>query len=53
MTWEIFIKWLPSFIEGAWLTLQLVGVSVVAGLILAVPLGIARSSRHLAVRALP
>ena len=38
MTWEIFIKWLPSFIEGAWLTLQLVGVSVVAGLILAVPL---------------
>jgi polar amino acid transport system permease protein len=53
MTWEIFIKWLPSFIEGAWLTLQLVGVSVVAGLILAVPLGIARSSRLLAIRALP
>ncbi|HBZ98233.1 MAG TPA: ABC transporter permease, partial [Pseudomonas sp.] len=25
MTWEIFIKWLPSFIDGAWLTLQLVG----------------------------
>ena len=20
MTWEIFIKWLPSFIDGAWLT---------------------------------
>ena len=53
MTWEIFIKWLPSFIDGAWLTLQLVGVSVITGLILAVPLGIARSSRHLAVRALP
>ncbi|MHC3749595.1 ABC transporter permease [Stutzerimonas stutzeri] len=53
MTWEIFIKWLPSFIDGAWLTLQLVGVSVIAGLIVAVPLGIARSSRHLAVRALP
>ena len=41
MTWEIFIKWLPSFIDGAWLTLQLVGVSVITGLILAVPLGIA------------
>ena len=27
MTWEIFIKWLPSFIDGAWLTLQLVGGS--------------------------
>ncbi len=53
MTWEIFIKWLPSFLDGAWLTLQLVGVSVIAGLILALPLGIARSSRHLPVRALP
>ena len=53
MTWEIFIKWLPSFFDGAWLTLQLVGVSVVAGLILALPLGIARSSRHFPVRALP
>ena len=53
MSWDLFIKWLPSFMEGAWLTLQLVGVSVVAGLILALPLGIARSSRILAIRALP
>ena len=53
MTWEMLIKWLPSFAEGAWLTLQLVGLSVIAGLFLALPLGIARSSSHLAVRALP
>lgn len=53
MNWELFVKWLPTFLEGAWLTLQLVGVSVVTGLLLAVPLGIARASRHLAVRALP
>ena len=53
MTWETFIRWLPSFLDGAWLTLQLVGVSVIAGLILALPLGIARSSRHFPVRALP
>src|SRR5690606_21398157 len=53
MTWEIFIKWLPSFIDGAWLTLQLVGVSVIAGLIVAVPLGIARASQNFYVRALP
>ncbi|MCQ4241499.1 ABC transporter permease [Stutzerimonas stutzeri] len=53
MTWEILLKWLPSFVEGAWLTLQLVGVSVIAGLIFALPLGIARSSRHFPVRALP
>ncbi|WP_028238323.1 ABC transporter permease [Stutzerimonas azotifigens] len=53
MSWELLIKWLPQFLDGAWLTLQLVGVSVITGLILALPLGIARSSRHLAVRALP
>lgn len=53
MTWDVFVRWLPSFMEGAWLTLQLVGVSVIAGLIVALPLGIARSSRILAVRALP
>ncbi|EIK54671.1 amino acid ABC transporter permease [Stutzerimonas stutzeri TS44] len=53
MSWEVFLKWLPSFAEAAWLTLQLVGVSVIAGLILALPLGIARSSRHFPVRALP
>ncbi|TBU99237.1 ABC transporter permease [Stutzerimonas kirkiae] len=53
MSWEVFVRWLPSFLDGAWLTLQLVGISVVTGLILALPLGIARSSRHLAVRALP
>jgi His/Glu/Gln/Arg/opine family amino acid ABC transporter permease subunit len=53
MSWDLFLKWLPSFIDGAWLTLQLVGISVITGLILAIPMGIARSSRHLAVRALP
>ena len=53
MSWDLFIKWLPSFFEGAWLTLQLVGISVIAGLIFALPLGIARASRHFPVRALP
>jgi len=43
MSWDLFIKWLPSFLEGAWLTLQLVGISVIAGLIFALPLGIARA----------
>lgn len=53
MNWEIIIRWLPRFVEGAGLTLQLVAISVLAGLVLAFPLGIARSSRHWAVRALP
>ncbi|TWC33613.1 amino acid ABC transporter membrane protein 2 (PAAT family) [Pseudomonas sp. SJZ079] len=53
MNWELIIKWLPRIAEGAWLTLELVGIAVIAGLILAIPLGIARSSRHWYVRALP
>jgi len=53
MEWEVIIKWLPKFIQGAILTLELVSIAVILGLILAIPLGIARSSRHLSVRALP
>lgn len=53
MNWEVIIKWLPRLAQGATLTLELVAIAVIAGLILAIPLGIARSSRHLAVRALP
>ncbi|QLC72470.1 ABC transporter permease [Pseudomonas sp. LPB0260] len=53
MNWELIIKWLPRILEGAWLTLELVGIAVIAGLILALPLGIARASRHWWLRALP
>jgi His/Glu/Gln/Arg/opine family amino acid ABC transporter permease subunit len=53
MNWELIIKWLPRIAEGAWLTLELVGIAVLAGLLLALPLGIARSSRQWWVRAVP
>jgi polar amino acid transport system permease protein len=53
MNWELIIKWLPRIAEGAWLTLELVGIAVIAGLILAIRLGIARSSRHWWLRAVP
>ena len=53
MNWEVIIKWLPRLAQGATLTLELVAIAVVAGLILAIPLGIARSSRHWYVRAVP
>ncbi|MBX8476696.1 ABC transporter permease [Pseudomonas cichorii] len=53
MNWEIIIKWLPKLAQGATLTLELVAIAVTAGLIIAIPLGIARSSKHLYVRALP
>ncbi|MEG5264175.1 ABC transporter permease [Pseudomonas sp. JDS28PS106] len=53
MNWEVIIKWLPRLAQGATLTLELVAIAVIAGLIIAIPLGIARSSKHLPVRALP
>ncbi|NBF01760.1 ABC transporter permease subunit [Pseudomonas sp. Fl5BN2] len=53
MEWEVIYKWLPKFIQGATLTLELVGLAVTLGLLLAIPLGIARSSKLWYVRALP
>lgn len=53
MLLELFIKWLPKLIQGATLTLELTAVSVIAGLIVAIPLGIARSSKLWYVRSLP
>ena len=37
MVWELFIKWLPKLIQGATLTLELTALSVIAGLIVAIP----------------
>ncbi|WP_339516056.1 ABC transporter permease [Pseudomonas sp. RL_15y_Pfl2_60] len=53
MNWEVIIKWLPRLAEGAVLTLELVAIAVIAGLILAIPMGIARSSKNLLVRGIP
>ncbi|VVO10264.1 ABC transporter permease [Pseudomonas fluorescens] len=53
MNWEVIIKWLPKLAQGATLTLELVAIAVILGLLLAIPLGIARSSGRWYVRALP
>lgn len=53
MKWDVIIKYLPRLFDGAILTLELVAFAVIAGLILALPMGIARASRHWYVRALP
>jgi His/Glu/Gln/Arg/opine family amino acid ABC transporter permease subunit len=53
MNWEVILKYLPRLLDGAILTLELVGIAVVAGLLLAIPIGIARASRHWYVRAIP
>lgn len=50
---ELILKWMPKMLQGATLTLELLAIAVVAGLCLAVPLGIARASRHWYVRAVP
>ncbi len=51
--WELLVKWTPKMLQGVGLTLELVAIAVVAGLLVALPLGIARASRHWHVRALP
>ncbi|MDD1506654.1 ABC transporter permease [Pseudomonas sp. CNPSo 3701] len=53
MNWDVIITWLPRLAQGAVLTIELVAVAVVTGLILAIPMGIARASRHWYVRAMP
>ena len=53
MEWEVILKWLPKLMQGATLTLELTAISVIAGLIVAIPLGIARSSKLWYVRSLP
>ncbi|EIK96790.1 ABC transporter permease [Pseudomonas sp. M47T1] len=53
MNWEVIFKWLPKLTQGATVTLELVAIAVLAGLILAVPLGIARSSRKWYISAVP
>ncbi len=47
--WELILKWMPKMLQGAALTLELLAIAVVAGLALALPLGIARASRHRAL----
>ncbi|MBH3341859.1 ABC transporter permease [Pseudomonas mendocina] len=53
MNWELIYKYLPKMFEGALLTVELLAVAVIAGLILALPMGIARASKRWYVRALP
>ena len=51
--WEMIIQWAPMLWDGTLVTLQLVGIAVVVGLFFAIPLGLARASRHWYIRALP
>lgn len=50
---EVATTYLPKLLNGAQLTVQLVVFSGMLGLVLAIPLGIARSSERLWVKGLP
>jgi polar amino acid transport system permease protein len=55
MSWEWGVIWeyFPRLLQGAWLTLELVAVSGLLGLLLAVPLALMRASANPAINAFP
>ncbi|HHH40165.1 MAG TPA: ABC transporter permease [Sedimenticola sp.] len=53
MNWEVIIEAFPKLLEGAGLTLQLVGLSLLAGGIISIPLALMRASDRPLLRALP
>lgn len=53
MNVDVMVAALPKLLEGAWMTLQLLFISGFFGLLLAVPLAVARASQNIAVKALP
>jgi len=42
MVWEWLPEYAPRFIEGIWVTLQLLGLSIFFGMLLAIPIGLVR-----------
>lgn len=51
--WDVIIKYYPKLLDGALLTLELVAVSGLVGVLLAVPLALMRASGNRAVNFLP
>jgi His/Glu/Gln/Arg/opine family amino acid ABC transporter permease subunit len=48
---EIILKSLPQLLEGTWLTIEITVLSVLIGLVVAVPLAVARLSRNPLIQA--
>ena len=53
MDWSVIAEYYPRLLEGAWTTLQLVVVSGLMGLVLAVPMALARISENRWLNAFP
>ncbi|GAA0592226.1 ABC transporter permease [Caenispirillum bisanense] len=53
MDMQVFLAAFPELLKGAWLTLQLVGVAILIGFTIALPVALLRVSANPWVRALP
>ncbi|CAM3771227.1 ABC transporter permease [Parendozoicomonas haliclonae] len=53
MDWSVIAEYYPRLLEGSWMTLKLVILSSILGLILAIPMALARVSESLAWNGLP
>ncbi len=51
--WSVILKYLPRLLEGTWLTLELVAISGLIGIAIALPLALMRVSANPWVRAFP
>jgi polar amino acid transport system permease protein len=51
--WDVIFEALPKLLDGAGLTLQLVGVSLLMGGIISIPLALMRASNSPLLRTLP
>ncbi len=51
--WSVIIQYFPRLVDGIWVTLELVFLSGLLGLLLAVPLALMRASHNPWLRALP
>lgn len=52
-SWDVIWEYMPRLIDGMWVTLELVFVSAVLGILLAVPLALMRTSRRFLISSLP
>lgn len=50
MSWDVIAENLPLYLSGAWVTLQLLAISLLFGIVIAIPLGVLRAMGGLSSR---
>lgn len=51
--WEVILKYYPRLLDGAWLTIELVVISGLIGIVMALPLALGRISKYRSVQTVP